>query len=254
MGHTLAHAQKPASAVIKAADITRVHYGYIVVPEDAPDAGQPRPVTGFVIDHPDGLLLFDTGMSEFDEETEAVYHPRRRWAGEALRESGIDPSDITAIVNCHLHADHAGGNHEFPGVPIYVQKAELEAAAEPDYTFPKFAFDFPDANLQVIEGEHQLRPNVRIVPTPGHTAGHQSLLVDTDEGVVMLAGQASDTSWTFSSQAFAERLDTSLGDRIGDYPAWISGLREWNVSRAFFAHDLLVWERDDSDLGRPARA
>ena len=67
----------------------------------------------------------------------------------------------------------------------------------------------------------------------------------------MLAGQASDTAWQFSSQSFSERLDTSLDDQIGSYPDWISGLREWNVSRALFAHDLLVWERDDTDLGRP---
>ena len=236
---------------MKAADITRVHFGYVVSPEGYPDAGQPLLVSGFVIRHSEGTMLFDSGSCPVDDETREVYRPRMRTATEALLDAGLDPADISAIVNSHLHFDHAGGNHEFPGVPIYVQKAELEAAAEPDYTFPKFAFDFPDANLQVIDGEHELRPGVRIVPTPGHTPGHQSLLLETDDGVVMLAGQASDTAWQFSSQAFAERLDSKLDDQVGNYAEWIPGLREWNVKRAFFAHDLLIWERDDIELVRP---
>jgi N-acyl homoserine lactone hydrolase len=238
---------------MRAADIQRIHYGYVVVPPGQPDSGQPLIVSGFAIPHPDGLILFDTGMSEVDEETDAMLQPRRRPAGEALRESGIDPKDITAIVNCHMHFDHSGGNHEFPGVPIYVQRAELDLVHGPDYTYPQFVSDFPGANLQVIDGEHELRPGIRIVPTPGHTAGHQSLLVDTADGIVMLAGQAQNTTWEFGSQAIAERIDTTLHDHIGSYPEWMAGLREWNVSRAYFAHDLMVWERDLSELGRPGR-
>ena len=108
------------------------------------------------------------------------YQPHRRPVREALSEAGVDPADISAIVNCHMHWDHAGGNYEFPGIPIYVQEAELEAAREVDFTLPEYTFDFPDARLRPIDGEHELLPGVRIVPTPGHTPGHQSLLIEAD--------------------------------------------------------------------------
>ena len=237
---------------VRAADITRVHYGYIVSPKGYPDEGQPLPVSGFVIRHPEGVVLFDTGLSPFEDDVRERYDPRIRTAMEAVKSTGVDPNDIVAIANCHMHADHAGGNHEFPGVPIHVQRVELEAARQPDYTYPQYACDFADARLIALDGESEILPGLRLVPTPGHTNGHQSLLISTDQGVVMLAGQASNTTWEFSSQAFAERLDSTLGDRIGEYPAWMPGLRQWNVARALFAHDLVVWERDDSEIGNPA--
>jgi len=162
----------------------------------------------------------------------------------------VDPDSIKAIVNCHMHADHAGGNHEFPGVPIYVQQIELDNARTPDFTYPQYTCDFEGATLEVIEGELELRHGVVIVPTAGHTTGHQALLVSTDDGIVMFAGQAAEI-WRFSSAVFAERLEHELGDRIGEYPAWAALLRERNVARAYLAHDLMVWERDDSPLGHP---
>lgn len=239
------------TARLRASDITRIHYGYIVAPAGHPDAGQPLPVSGFVIRHPQGMVLFDTGMSPFEDDVRQRYHPRLRTPTDALRSSGVDPTDIAMIANCHLHADHAGGNSHFPDVPIYVQRAELKAARKPDYTYPEYAFDFTGARLEVIAGERTILPGLRLVPTPGHTPGHQSLLVSTDRGVIMLAGQASNTTWAFSTSAFAERLDSDLADRIGQYPSWMAKLRQWDVARALFAHDLLVWERDGSDLGHP---
>ncbi len=236
--------------MVRAADIRRIHYGYVVVPEGYPDAGQPLVVTGFVVPHPEGPVLFDTGMAPITDEVRERYHPRRRSAREALSQSGVDPESITSIVNCHQHLDHSGGNWEFPGVPIYVQRAELENARSPDFTYPQYTCDFPGARLEVIDGEHELRAGLTIVPTPGHTSGHQSLLVATDDGVVMLAGQAAET-WNFSGAILAERLARELDDRIGDYPDWARLLHERAVQRAMLAHDLMIWERDPSDIGRP---
>jgi N-acyl homoserine lactone hydrolase len=220
------------------------------VPEGYPDAGQPLVVTGFVVPHPDGLVLFDTGMAPITDEVRERYHSRRRSAREALTQSGVDPDSITAIVNCHQHMDHSGGNWEFPGVPIYVQRVELENARGPDFTYPEYTCDFPGARLEVIDGEHELRPGLLIAPTPGHTSGHQSLFVSTDDGAVMLAGQAAET-WNFSGAVLAERLEHELGDKIGSYPDWARLLRERNVVRALLSHELMVWERDQSDIGHP---
>ena len=102
----------------------------------------------------------------------------------------------------------------------------------------------------VIDGEAEIRPGIVAVPTPGHTTGHQALLVSTDDGVAMLAGQAAEI-WLFSSVVFAERLEHELGDHVGKYPAWAALLRDRNVARAYLAHDLMVWERDPSGIGHP---
>jgi len=239
---------------IRAEEIRRIHYGYAVAPAGLPDAGQPFPVCGYVVPFPGGTLLFDTGMSPVDEETRERYHPRMRSPEEALHSVGLKVNDIDLIANCHLHADHAGGNHRFPNVPVLVQRVELDAARRPDYTFPTYAYDYPGARLEVIDGEAQVAPGLRLVPTAGHSPGHQSLLVETDRGPLLLAGQALNTAAQFSSAAFAERLAAGGLDRIGTYPEWMPRFRDLRVERALFAHDLLVYERDDADLGRPQLA
>jgi glyoxylase-like metal-dependent hydrolase (beta-lactamase superfamily II) len=242
------------TAPIKAKDIQRVHYGYIVSPPEYPDAGQPLPVSGFLVPYPGGRLLFDTGMSPIDQDSRDRYHPRLRSAVEALASVGIGVADVDVIANCHLHADHAGGNYLFPNVRILVQRAELEAARQPDYTYPQYTFDFAGAALEVIEGEVEVAPGLRLVPTQGHTPGHQSLLIETDQGRWLLAGQAANTTWEFSAAAFSERIATERRDVIGTYPAWMPMLRTREIQRAFFAHDLCVWERDTSDIGQPRPA
>jgi hypothetical protein len=163
----------------------------------------------------------------------------------------VATADVDLIANCHLHADHAGGNHVFPDVRVVVQDAELEAARGPDFTFPEYAFDYPGATLDIVSGETDLGPGLRLLPTPGHTPGHQSLLLDTDAGRWLLAGQASDSTWKFSSEAFAERLAADGIDEVGTFPEWMVHVREWGVERAFFAHDLMVWHRDPGEWGRP---
>jgi len=242
------------AAHIRAADIRRIHFGYIVAPAEAPDAGQPIPVCGYVVQHSGGTLLFDTGISPFDDETRERYHPRIRSVEEALHGVGLKFGDIDVIANCHMHADHAGGNHLFPNVPVLVQRAELEAARGPDYTFPAYAYDYPGARLEIVDGEVQVAPGLRLIPTGGHSPGHQSLLVETDIGPMLLAGQAFNTASQFAAAAFSERLAASGLDQIGTYPDWMPRFRSLKVERALFAHDLLVYEQDAAELGEPQLA
>jgi N-acyl homoserine lactone hydrolase len=118
-----------------------------------------------------------------------------------LAANGIQPEDIRMIANCHFHSDHSGGNFEFPGVPIFVQRAELaRLRATPDYTHAPSVADFPGAALEEIDGEAAPLPGVRIVPTPGHSPGHQSLVVETKEGRVILGGQAFNCSSDYAQE------------------------------------------------------
>jgi len=64
----------------------------------------------------------------------------------------------------------------------------------------------------------------------------------------------ANATWDFSTAAFSERLASDGLDVIGTYPEWMPRLREWGVKRALFSHDLLVWHRDNNDLGRPQPA
>jgi len=231
--------------------IRRLHLGYYVIPEGVLDAGQPLPLCGYLIEHPAGRILFDTGFSPIDETVRQRFAPRARLIDDALAALSLAPSDIDLIANCHLHADHAGGNSCFPGVPIYVQAAELRIARDPGHTYPEYTFDYPDVRLEVVDGEAELVPGVRLVPTPGHTAGHQALVVDTTDGPVLLAGQVFNTASEFGHAAYARRLARQRLDSVGVFPEWMSRIDELNPTRTLFAHDLMVLERDESDLGTP---
>jgi N-acyl homoserine lactone hydrolase len=144
-------------------------------------------------------------------------------------------------VNCHLHYDHAGGNPQFSGVPIFVQAREYEAAGELSYLIPE-RVDFPGAELRQVQGEEEIMSGVRVVPTPGHTPGHQSLVIDDTEGPVILAGQVSYTA--------AEFVDPNAEPGRGYKTAWdqdafmesLAYLRGLEPRRVFFSHDERFWE------------
>lgn len=160
--------------MIRSDAIRRIPLGHFTIPDDGDArAGEKVVVCGYLIDHPDGPVLFDTGIAEGHAETEQLYRPTRRSLDEALAIAGVATGDIRAVVNCHLHLDHCGGNPRFPGTPIFVQQTELDAAhREEAYPIPGL-YNFSGAAYEVHGGEADVAEGLRIVPTPGHTAGHQ---------------------------------------------------------------------------------
>lgn len=219
-----------------------MHLGDVRVPEGKPHAGTPVPVCGTVVRHPEGMVLVDTGLPGPHPEVNPVFRPTRRPLEEALAAAGGRLEDIVAVVNCHLHFDHGGGNSRFPGLPIHVQRRELRAAREPDYTLPNVV-DFPGATLVEHDGAAEVLSGIRLVPTPGHTAGHQSTIVETDDGTVVLAGQAVFTraEWTGSSDELESGLDSAV-DPVA-YRRSIAVLKELDPVRVMIGHDPDPWER-----------
>ena len=154
---------------------------------DVVSDGARVPVFVHTIEHPDGLVLVDTGMLDTHPNVadwQARPHPL---PAELVRR-------VAVVVNTHLHFDHCGGNRLFPGVPIHVQRRELaDARTEDDYTVREWV-DFPGATYVEHDGEAEILPGVRLLPAPGHTAGHQIVVVETDEGPVVLGG---DVGYSF---------------------------------------------------------
>jgi glyoxylase-like metal-dependent hydrolase (beta-lactamase superfamily II) len=97
---------------------------------------------------------------------------------------------------------------------------------------------------------------VRVVPTPGHTDGHQSLVVDTRQGRVILAGQAVNTATDYARAVLARELSVAgAAVEPSSYPAWLDAFAALDPWRVHFAHDLAHWERPPSpEPGVPSPA
>jgi N-acyl homoserine lactone hydrolase len=94
------------------------------------------------------------------------------------------------VINTHLHFDHCGGNASLPDATFLVQRVEYEAAQEfPEEYNPR---DYAPAGVtyEFLEGPHTVCPGVELIPTPGHTLGHQSVLVRFDGRTEILAADA----------------------------------------------------------------
>lgn len=226
------------------AAIARLDLGYIVRPAEEAGTENPRvePVLGYVLRHGGATVLFDTGISFPGEETDAHYRPVRRPLGQALADIGLGISDISLVTNSHLHFDHCGGNVLLAGRTIFVQASELAAARAEGYTVPE-AVDFPGATYEELEGEAEILPGLWLIPTPGHTGGHQSLVARQDDGTIILAGQAHDFASDYASSHHALRaIRDGLRPPLPVYPAWLERLTEFDPRWVFFAHDCSVWE------------
>lgn len=221
--------------------VRRVDFGYFVRPAAETGTGAPRvePCLGYVVDHPGGRLLFDTGMGS-DPEVDAWYRPRRTALAPALAAIGMRAADVSLAANSHLHFDHCGGNPELTGLPILVQAAELDAARRtPGYTLASLV---EGSRFETVAGETEVLPGVRLLPTPGHTAGHQSLVVRRQDGVVIVAGQSHDTATDYAAGQLAWRASRDgHGQPLPVIPAWMDVVQRLDPRLVYFAHDRCVW-------------
>jgi len=142
-------------------------------------------------------ILVETGIGNLPGSYR-MFHTIKRRPEQALKaqlqKHGIKPEDVTIVINTHLHFDHCGNNALFQNAKFYVQAEELRYAYAPD-RFQKAAYvrEFFDANLDyvTIRGKHQLTDDIIMFPTPGHSIGHQSILIKGEEKNYVYCGDAA---------------------------------------------------------------
>jgi N-acyl homoserine lactone hydrolase len=150
-------------------------------------AGGRMPLYVHVVDSPHGRVLVDTGMTQLHPAV-ADMDPR---LVPLDTQPDLDLASIDLVVNTHLHFDHCGGNHLFAGRPVHVQRRELaDARSQEDYTIPEWV-DAPGVQYVEVDGELELLPGIRLVPTPGHTDGSQVVVVETGGRPVVIVGDTA---------------------------------------------------------------
>lgn len=224
-----------------------------------PDVGTKVEIPYFfyVVQHPDGNLLFDTGG-----HPSLINDPRARLGDAAdafevtmkegddvvsqIAGAGFQPADIGHVALSHLHYDHAGGIEFFTRAQFYAQRRELEFAHWPPIyqreIYINADFDHPVAWNELV-GEHDVFDDGRLIlfPTPGHTAGHQSLLVQLDSGTVILVADAAYISRNIELNV----LPGIVWSPDAMVASWerIRALQRRHNAELIFTHDLSWPER-----------
>ena len=151
----------------------------------------------YLIKHAKGWFLWDTGIPDAvaampnglaPADPKAVYWHRPRTLAAQLDQLGVKPSDIETMAVSHTHPDHIGNVEMFPTAMLYVQKAEYEWPGANNA--PRFK---PGHPVTELEGDKDVfgDGSLTIISTPGHTPGHQSLVVKLPKtGAIVLSGDA----------------------------------------------------------------
>ncbi len=170
-----------------------------------------------LVEHDAGLVLLDAGLG--NKETAKfrdIYGvdnagaDGRTWLEDGLRALGHTPADVRVLVNTHLHFDHAGGNTfvddggvvspTFPNARYVVQRGELAYATDTNertgasYLAPNIAPIVAAGRFDLVDGEAEIVPGVRVIATPGHVPHHQSVLVESAGETACFLGDVVPTS------------------------------------------------------------
>jgi N-acyl homoserine lactone hydrolase len=215
------------------------------------------PVPAYFVRHPKGTVLFDSGMSmrvqrdgakalgSMEPYFDVHFEPNEEIAAR-LAAVDMDAGKIDYLVSSHLHFDHCGGNEMIENARWVVQKREWEAASirDTDVSQQYNPKDFDHGHDRVeADGEHDLFGDgtVRCIPTHGHTPGHQSLLVETDSGPIVMCGDACYLRQTL------EEMWLPATSVVHDEPAMQASLQRLRTlqqggARLMYGHDPDFWQ------------
>ena len=142
-------------------------------------------------------ILVDTGVGSLPPKYQKFHDVTRSMEeelGYSLQMAGLRPKDVTMVVNTHLHFDHCGNNRMFENSKFLVQTDEIRYAYYPDrFMRVSYLRDFFDVegDYLPVRGKYEIEDGVQVLPTPGHTIGHQSLIVKWKNRNLVYAGDAA---------------------------------------------------------------
>ena len=206
------------------------------------------PVYSVLVEHDDGLFLFDTGIDldhmnrvlpfELPEQSE------EQTISAQLALCGFDLRDVTAVVNSHLHIDHVGGNQLFKdtGARNLIHERELAQARNHEpfefFGYSDKSWDYEGARIETFVGDHELAPGIQLLETPGHTVGHCSVLLEGEQPLLF----AMDVVYT------AAAMEKGIQPGFHHTPvdgvrsiARIKQLAEERGAQVFYSHDMEAW-------------
>lgn len=241
---------------------------------------EPLPIWAWVIEHPEGLIVVDTG--ETARVAEPGYFPRwqpyfrlavrtrvrpEEEIGPQMQRRNLDPAEVRWLVMTHLHTDHAGGLEHFPNSEILVSRTESSAASGalgrvrgylphrwPTWFKPRL-LDIPPEPYGPFPESMPLTAagDVRIVATRGHSPGHMSVALEDEDHAVFFAG---DTSYT--EELMLERVVDGVSSDVRAARQTLDRINSLVRSRPVVylpSHDRESGdrlERRRTALGRPA--
>jgi len=214
------------------------------------------PILAYLIETPNGRILYDTGCdykkiaspelrAGFFDPMRPLFEPPQMTDDQRipryLKKLGLSIRDIDLVFIGHLHFDHVGGLADLPGCEVHVHREELAAAyVRPDHGMFEDEFAHTE-RWHLQDGEYEVTPGVRALFTPGHTAGHMSLLIEMSKGKpVVLCGDAAD-------------LRENLTDEVAPGYCWrddvdraLASIRKLNALGR--AEDAELWPNHDFEF------
>ncbi len=206
------------------------------------------PVYSVLVEHDDGLFLFDTGIDldhmervlpfELPEQTPEQTIPAQ------LEQCGFALGDVTTLVNSHLHIDHVGGNQLFKGTGVrnVIHERELTQARNHEpfefFGYSDRSWDYEGANIETVSGDVELAPGIWLFETPGHTVGHYSYLFEGARPMLF----AVDVAYT--TTAFEKGIQPGFHHTPVDGVrsiARVKSLAEKRGADVYFSHDMDAW-------------
>ncbi len=212
-----------------ALEIKRLHLSTVT----PPGTQAQWPVHGFVVTYPGGAALVDTGVGG-SQGLQDDWRAVNVAAADALAGLDMSPADISLVINTHLHFDHCGQNAVFKHAAFHVQRAELARARRESPDLADW-FDFAGARFELLDGDTEIVPGLSVITTPGHTVGHQSVVIQGADGEDLLIGDAAYTPQLYSWPA-EKKLPPGQAEDRDAWAASLGRIRATGADRVHFCH------------------
>lgn len=235
--------------------VPRALYQRIFPPR--PDNTIPMSLTCLLVRSRGRTILIDTGLGEKLLEEERLRWQLERPAGglvAQLADLGIAPEDVDLVIDTHLHADHCGGNTRgpagevepvFPRATYLVQRIEWAEAVHADartqgtYLPENFQPLLQAGRLRLLHGDTIITDQVRCAVTPGHTRGHQSVVLESGEWCGVFVADLASYAVHFERLSWMTAYDVDPLETLRTKTIW----RDWAAERRawlFFEHDAAL--------------